>query len=354
MLLIHTIKSNLLKISFFILSFFFITDSVIAAGTDTLFVSDEIIKIELRSDFTAIQKDRSENPEYHDGELIYYSEAGQAVKLSVKIRARGNFRRDPKHCDFPPLFMNFKKREVKNTLFENQDRLKLVTHCKFEEDLIEEYTIYKLYNQITDLSFKVRLAKITYFDTVLGKKLFVKYSFFIEDKDRAAERHNASERDKFITPFDLDQESYKRMSVFQYMIGNKDWYVTSRKNIVIMQPDDTSMVPYAVPYDFDFSGFVNAEYTKPRGVPENLLKERRIFKGICYTYNEFQEIVKYYQELKPAFESIINKQKLISAYTRKQILIYIDQFYAILESGELIKKEFLDQCETKKNYNIIN
>jgi len=30
-----------------------------------------------------------------------------------------------------------------------------------------------------------------------------------------------------------------------------------------MQPEDSSMGLYAVPYDFDFSGFVNAEYTKP-------------------------------------------------------------------------------------------
>jgi hypothetical protein len=265
---------------------------------------------------------------------------------------RGNFRRDPKHCDFPPLFVNFKKSDVKNTIFKNQDKLKLVTHCIFEEDLIEEYIVYKLYNQVTDLSFKVRLAKIAYFDTVLNKKLFEKYSFFLEDKDHAAERNNAFEKNKFLTPFNLDQESYKKLSVFQYMIGNKDWFVTSRKNIVIMQPNDTSRAPYAVPYDFDFSGFVNAAYTKPKGVPDSLLSERRVYKGLCYTYNEFQEIVKYYQELRPVFKSIIKKQKLFSASNREQLLYYIDQFYAIIENKELIQQEFLDKCETKRTYNI--
>jgi hypothetical protein len=349
--LITFINNNLLIFSLYVLSFISAIP-VSAAKADTLFLSDEIIKIELKSDFTAIQKDRSENPVYHEGELIYYSPGGNVVKLSIKIMARGNFRRDPKHCDFPPLFVNFKKNEVKNTIFENQDKLKLVTHCIFEEDLIEEYLVYKLYNQITDLSFKVRLAKITYFDTALDKKLFEKYSFFLEDKDHVAERNNASEKDKFLTPFDLNQESYKKLSVFQYMIGNKDWFVTSRKNIVIMQPDDTSNAPYAVPYDFDFSGFVNAAYTKPKGVPEDLLSERRVYKGLCYTYDEIQETVKYYQELKPVFKSIIKKQKLISGYTRKQLLYYIDQFYVIIESGELIKQEFMEKCETKRDYNI--
>ena len=39
------------------------------------------------------------------------------------------------------------------------------------------------------------------------------------------------------------------------MIGNKDWFVTSRQNIVLVQPDDGA-APHAVPYDFDMSSFV--------------------------------------------------------------------------------------------------
>jgi len=352
--LFNRMKSKKLKFSVFFPLLLFLFNPALSSGSDSLFVSDDVIKMELRSDFTAIQQDRSEDPKYHDAELIYQTPEGEKVKLSVKIMVRGNFRRDPKHCEFPPLFVNFKKSEVKNTYFENQDRLKLVTHCQFEEDLIEEYTVYRLYNEITDISFKVRLARITYFDTVLNKKLFQKFSFFIEDKDHVAERNNAFEKDRFLSPFDVDHESYKKLAVFQYMIGNKDWYVSSRKNIVIMQHSDTLKLPYAVPYDFDFSGFVNAAYTKPRGVPEDLLAERRIYKGICYTFDEFSDIVKYFEDKRPVFESIIKKQKLISLYTRKEILVYIDQFYTILGDSEMIKKEFLVNCETKKNYNIVD
>lgn len=350
--LICTNKINPLKKSIYLLTILFFANSLSAAKVDSLFVSDEVIKIELRSDFTAIQKDRSENPEYHDCELIYYSPDGKDVKLSVKIMARGNFRRDPKHCDFPPLFVNFKKSEVKHTIFENQNRLKLVTHCIYEEDLIEEYLLYKIYNLITDLSLQVRLARITYFDTALDKKLFIKYSFFIEDKDHAAERNNAIEKDRFLTPFVLNQENYKRLSFFEYMIGNKDWYVSSRKNIIIMQPSDTTQPPCAVPYDFDFSGFVNASYTKPKGISEDLLVERRVWKGICYTLSEIQEVGKYYQNLRPAFEAVIKRQKLISMYDKTQLLDYISQFCKIINDDNLIKQEFMTTCETKRDYNI--
>jgi hypothetical protein len=157
-----------------------------------------------------------------------------------------------------------------------------------------------------------------------------------------------------LTPFDLNKENFQKLSVFQYIIGNKDWFITSRHNIIIMQPDDASLKPYAVPYDFDFSGFVNAEYTITKGLTEDILIERRVYKGLCYTEDEFKEIFEFYRELKPVFESIIKNQKLISKYSRNQTIRYINRFYTVIESNELIKQEFLDVCETRKDYNIID
>ena len=81
---------------------------------DSLFRSDEIISMELRADFVALQNDRDKSPVYRDGELIYYSLKGDTVTLKVKVMVRGNFRRDPANCNFPPLLLNFKKNDVKN------------------------------------------------------------------------------------------------------------------------------------------------------------------------------------------------------------------------------------------------
>jgi len=350
--LVYSFLADYLKIPICTLSFIFASNPVIAARIDTLFQSDEIINMELRTDFSAIQQDRTEKPEYHDGELIYFTHGGDPTKLSVKVMVRGNFRLKPVNCKFPPLFIDFKKGEVKNTIFENQNRLKLVTPCQFEEDVVEEYTIYRMYNQVTDLSLKVRLVKILYYDTRLNKKDFEIHSFFMEDKDHAAERNNAFVRDRVLTPFDLNNDNFQKLSVFQYIIGNKDWYITSRKNIIIMQHADTSMGLYAVPYDFDFSGMVNAEYSKPRGVPEDLLVERWVYKGLCYTDDEFKRIFEFYRGKRPVFESIIKNQKLISNYTKKQIIRYISDFYTITENSELFRQEFLDNCETKADYHI--
>jgi hypothetical protein len=350
--LIFKLKSGLIKSPVYIIAFIYATNLLAASNVDTLFTSDEIIYMELRSDFSKIQEERTQNPEYHNGELIYYTSGNESIKVSVRVMARGNFRLNPENCKFPPLFLDFDKDEVGNTIFRSQNRLKLVTPCQFEEDVIDEYTVYKMYNQVTDISLKVRLVKILFFDTDLNKKIFTRHSFFIEDKEHAAERNIAVAKDRVLTPFDLNKDNFQKLAVFQYLIGNKDWFITSRKNIVVFQPRDTTIGLYAVPYDFDFSGFVNAEYSKPRGVPEDLLVERREYKGLCYTEAEFNEIFEFYKGLRPVFESIISNQKLISRYNRIQIIRYMDIFYSILEDKELIKRAFLDVCQTRKDYNM--
>lgn len=340
---------NILSLAFFTLLLAF---PVEATAGEPLFRSEEIIELELRSDFSSIQKEREEDPQYHDGELIYLSESGEKVIIPVRVMARGNFRLKPENCNFPPLFIDFRKNDVRNTLFENQDKLKLVTPCQTEENLINEYTVYKLYNVVTDLSFRVRLVKILYFDTGKNKAVFQRHSFFIEDKDHVAARTNMIQADSFITPFEIDRDNYIKFSFFQYLIGNKDWWVTSRKNTVIMQAKDSTGGFYAIPYDFDFSLFVNADYTKPDRDPNYSISDRRMYKGICFTNEEFQKVFEFYRELRPELESVVNTQELIAKYTKKEKLRYIKDFYTIIDDKYLIKKNILDHCETRLDYNL--
>jgi len=334
------------------MSLIYLPISILEAKTDSLFYSEEIINIELRCDFSAIQNDRMKNPQFHKGYLIYKSAGGETIKLSVKLKARGDFRRNPENCSFPPLTVNFTKSEVKNSLFRNQDKLKLVTPCQDDEDVVEEYLIYKMYNKVTDLSFKVRLAKIIYYDTGRGKKLFEKYSFFIEDDKHLAERTNSSETQESLNPFNLDKEILKNMSVFEYMIGNIDWFITSKRNVILLKPEDRSLLPFAVPYDFDFAGLVDAYYTKPPGVPDSYLAPRRVYKGVCFTDAEFKDAFEFYIKLRPALESVISEMELVAKYSKKNALSYIKEFYEIIGDPRLFKKEFLDVCETRKDYNL--
>jgi hypothetical protein len=209
-----------------------------------------------------------------------------------------------------------------------------------------------MYNQVTDLSFKVRLARILYFDTGIDKVVFEKYSFFLEDKDHVAERNNLFAEDRIANPFDINKDNYIKLSFFQYLIGNKDWWVSSRKNIVIMHTADSSTGLYTIPYDFDFSGIVDADYSKPFGVPDYSIADRRRYKGICFTDEEFRKVSEFYRELRPSLEAIINNQDLITRLEKKAKLRYLKEFYTVIDNKHLFKQNILNYCETREDYNL--
>lgn len=334
----------------FIIIFF--TGALFAQKADSLFLSDEIIEIELRSDFSSIQKERTGEPLTHEGELTYYLPGSKNVALKVKVSSRGFFRRDPSHCSFPPLSVNFKKNSVSNTLFEDQDKLKLVTPCRNDYDVIDEYLVYKLYNIITGQSLKVRLSRVRYFDTGKMKKLLTGYSFFIEHEDEAASRLLSAETKKFLTPFDIDRDAYIKLVLFQYMIGNKDWFVTSRKNIIIMQPSDSTLKPFAVPYDFDLSGFVNADYAKPAGIAPELLASKRVYKGICFSNEEFLRAFDYFENLRGMFTETIMNMKLLPKSKRDENIEFLNGFYRLIKDRKSAIEYFSRNCETRKLYNL--
>lgn len=357
MILYHNMERKPGILSLILFIFFSIINNNTVLGQDitnapdTLFMSNEIISMELRTDFSQLQEKRQLEEEWEqEGELIYYNLSGDPVVFSIKVEPRGNFRLDPQNCDFPPLMVNFDKDKVGGTLFENQNKIKLVTPCQYEEDVLEEYLIYRMYNKVTDYSLAVRLVEILYYDTGRGKRVFKKYSFFIEDIDHLAERMNGVEIETRLDPFTVNRQVMKKMHVFQYLIGNKDWYITTGQNMKFIQSHDTTELPVTVPYDFDFSEFVNADYTKPRGVPDEMLEDRREYKGLCYSREEFQSLFRFYRSLKPEFIDMIMNMELISKFTRKQNVKYIERFYEVIDDEELFQKEFMSTCKTRKDY----
>lgn len=94
-----------------------------------LFESDEILRVNILTKIDSVMKDVGENHKKHKAVLCYIDQLGKTISLKVKLSTRGNFRKDPEHCNFPPLRIDFNGKSTKNTLFERHDWLKLVTHC---------------------------------------------------------------------------------------------------------------------------------------------------------------------------------------------------------------------------------
>src|SRR2546430_7720829 len=160
-----------------------------------LFDAPEALSLTLTADFNALSKDRGESKQEHAGVLAFVGPAGDSVALDVRLRTRGHFRLQRRICDFPPLKLSFDKQQVKHTVFAGQGGLKLVVHCQdrdtYEQNLLQEYLLYRVFNLITEKSFRARLARVTYLDRSGKAKPVTRYAFFIEDDDPMARREDA-------------------------------------------------------------------------------------------------------------------------------------------------------------------
>ncbi|HLF33534.1 MAG TPA: hypothetical protein VI583_04825 [Cyclobacteriaceae bacterium] len=315
-----------------------------------IFLDNALMEAEIRSDFDAILSDRDDDPMNHDAMFSYIGPGGDTITIPTRLRVRGVFRRDPKNCSFPPLWVNFKKEDIKGTLFENQDRLKLVTPCQFERYVLQEYMIYKMYNLVSEMSYRVRLVRVKYFNTAKNKLLFTRLSFFIEDNDIMAARNGERNvTEKFHNPYKVDREQMIKAGLFEYMVGNKDWYITSRHNITLIWKDSLE-APYPVPYDFDMSGLIDAEYRKPAGVPEELLIDTQVYQGICMTEEEKKAAFGFFENLRDDFELTITEIPDAPRSLKNQTINYLKRFFDIINDPERVKSEIDMRCDKFQNY----
>ena len=132
-----------------------------------LFLSHEMMTVRIEAPLTTLMRKRPED-EYLDGSFSYTDSAGQEVKLDLKLRTRGRFRRQKSTCNFTPIRPNFGKQQVACTEFAGQDQLKLVTHChtwtkRFDQLVFREYLAYRILQSLTTKIFGSRLLQNTHF-----------------------------------------------------------------------------------------------------------------------------------------------------------------------------------------------
>ena len=131
------------------------------AVAQPLFESDETLSIVLEAPFTDLLRHASKKPTV-SGKLRFQQDDGTDVALDIDISTRGKSRLE--QCSFPPLSVNLKRQQVKSTIFAKQNKLKLVTQCNnksvYRRYLIQEYAIYRVYNLLSDHSFKIGRAHV--------------------------------------------------------------------------------------------------------------------------------------------------------------------------------------------------
>jgi hypothetical protein len=304
-----------------------------------LFGGEEMLNVSLRFDITEMMKKKS-TEDYQDAVLVYYFDSGDSLVNNIRVRARGNRRLDL--CAFPPLRLNFKNCENSPSDLEGIPNVKLVTHCmsnkKFEEYILKEYLGYKLYNIVSDTSFRVRLMKINYIDT--GRKGFSEnlYGFVIEPLDLLCRRIEALELENLVVRSQyIDPETLDKVCMFQYMIGNEDWFLANLHNLKLYEPiNGNKALKGIVPYDFDYSGLVNTYYAVPAPVYGLNSIQDRIYAGKCRSDDEFRRLADYFLKRKDIFIREIESLDLLEEKERKRTIKYIESFFDLYKRDYII------------------
>ncbi len=326
-----------------------------------LFTSHNVLNFTIKAPLKQIIKQRGQDSEEFSGSLALAQAQGDSISFDIKVRTRGKTRLEQSVCKFPPLRLNFKKNAVATTVFEGQDKLKLVTHCQdnseaYEQYVLLEYLAYRTYNLLTDYSFRVRLARITYDDTESDRAPLTAYGFLIEDKDRLAARNGVDFLEVLNVAINLvDADHLALIGVFQYFIGNTDWSAfrpepdkeeCCHNTKPIGLPDGPV---YAVPYDFDLAGLLNTKYAY-RIYKVNLERmgifsiRERLYRGLCRSDPDLPNVFDLFKEKREEIYDLYRHQNDLQEKVLKKTLKYFDAFYKVINDESKSRQAFHEVC----------
>lgn len=350
-------RSRIVTIYQFILLLIFAGIHSYTCRAQKLFERDSPLKIQLSGQIEALLQDRGEDPQYHEIQLTYTdsSVSNQPVSIPIQARVRGNFRRLKSNCDFPPILLNFSSKATKGTLFEGQNKVKLVMPCQGDKYVVREYLIYQLYNRLTPKSFKARLVSVELQDPNLKpKRAAFFYGILLEEEEQVAERNGMIMLERqLVRPEQTQKEDFLTMAVFEYLIGNTDWSVQYRQNVKLIAKDSLS-IPITVPYDFDHAGIVSAPYALPAyELGLNSTRERR-YRGYCVQdMKQFEPVVAQFNQARDDFYRIYSECPYLELGYVKATLKFLDDFYKTINDPKRMKSEFQYPCDPSGTGNVV-
>ena len=280
---------------------------------------------------------------------------GTQKTFDLEVAPRGLTRR-LRVCDFPPLKLHFDKNLTKGTEFRGNKSWKLVTYCdthsKYEQYYVKEFLAYRIYNLITDYSFRVRPMMITYIDSDRAKDSLTRFGFLIEDLDEVADRNDLKKLElEQISHKHLDATEISKFSLFQYLIGNLDWSAFDSPgdedcchNSKLIGKDKETIPKYGVPYDFDSSGLVDAHYAlPPDGLGVRNIRQR-LYRGYCFANDQLPRAVALFNERKTDILALFRNNRHLNDKTRKKAINYIEDFYEIINDPKQFEKQIIGRC----------
>ncbi|QNN64297.1 hypothetical protein H9L12_08035 [Sphingomonas rhizophila] len=328
------------------------SSTVHAAPPEPLFAADQPLALEIRG---AIQKMMRGDRDRSDSVPGTVTVKSTGESLPVTLGLRGITRMRKETCQFPPLRVSFTN-PAPTSVFARQGRLKLVTHCRnaqdFQQHVLLEYAAYRLYNLLTPVSFRARLATIDYVDDA-GKPITSRVGFFIEDDGSAARRNGLRKArvGQRVPTRQIDPAAAARMVLFEYMIGNLDWALQAGPagepcchNGRLVQPAVAGQGLIPMPYDFDYSGLVDAPYAvPPEGFTEASVRERR-YRGYCIHNDAVLAAAGDFRARRGAFLAELNAVPGLDRRRAAKASAYLEEFFALIATDQSVRARVINRC----------
>jgi hypothetical protein len=320
-----------------------------------LFADDQPIHLALRGPISAISRTPQNLRTPRPATLSLISPAPETH--AIQLSPRGLTRRLKITCAFVPLRVEFAARPAATSLFKGQKRLKLTTHCRtspqHQQYVLLEYAAYRMFNVLSPHGLRARLATVDYVEQD-GRPLISRLGFLVEDSDDAAKRSGLVEArmPARISASQLDPAAAARAALFEYMIGNLDWSMRAGpagdvcchnfRLMAAMATAQTGLVP--VPYDFDYSGFVNAPYAlPPEGITVGSVRERR-YRGHCVHNTQVIQVAPEFRAKRAELLAVLASIAQLDEGRRRSASDYLDSFFRDIATDADVTRRLLRTC----------
>lgn len=307
---------------------------------------DSVIDLHLTLDWRKVEKEKREKA-YHPCGVKVILAHHDTLSMPGKVRARGNMRLDI--CSFPPLKLKFDKGELARHQLSGLNEMDLVYPChsgeQYEQLLLREYLAYRIWEILSPYHFKTQLVRLHYYNEDGTSAYDSTSAILVENTEEVVDRLGGRRnKTPVISQNAVDRLSMLSVTLFQFMIGNTDWFILNRHNLEFVGiPGHTLLV--TIPYDFDYSGLVLAPYAAPHISLDLPSVTIRYYQGWCYTPEEVMSALQVFFDNKEKILALPYTIPGLNERSIKHTTTYLREFYDIIETPQKLKNQILRHCD---------
>ena len=170
--------------------------------------------------------------------------------------------------------------------------------------------------------------------------------FFIEPLGEVAKRNGlkVAKLGSLVPLAQIDPVAGARFAVFEYMISNYDWSMRAAPkgeecchNGRLLTDGSPGTLLTVVPYDFDFSGLVDAPYADPpEGIPIDNVRQRN-YRGYCMHLAQARAFAAQLSPRRFEFLGLFSQIPGLEPREQSKAAGFIQGFFNDVDSGKIFK-----------------